>query len=85
MKGDNTMSKRVFNCEEMENMFEIGRQIQAMIDADEIEIEDSKEAYLFALQLSLEFEKEYSDTDDYYADLYEFVVEKILDRFGVEE
>jgi hypothetical protein len=68
----------------MENMFEVGRQIQAMIDADEIEIEDSKEAYSFALQLSLDFEKEHPDSDDYYADLYEFIVEKILDRFGVE-
>lgn len=79
------MSNRVFNCEEMENMFEIGRQIQAMIDAEEIEVEDSKEAYSFALQLALEFEEEYPETDDYYADLYEFIVEKILDRFGVEE
>ena len=78
------MSNRVFNCEEMENMFEIGRQIQAMVDADEIEIEDSKDAYLFALQLSLDFEKEHPETDDYYGDLYEFIVEKILDRFGVE-
>lgn len=79
------MSKKVFTSEEMENMFEIGRQMQAMIDTEEIEVEDSKEAYIFALQLSLEFEKEHPDTDDYYADLYEFVVEKILDRFGVDE
>lgn len=79
------MSNRVFNCYEMENMFEIGRQIQAMVDADEIEIENSKDAYMLALQLSLEFEKEHPETEDYYADLYEFIVEKILDIFGVEE
>ena len=74
-----------YTGKEMENAFEIGRQIQAMVDAEEIEIEDSVEAYLFALNLSADFEKEYPDTDDYYADLYEFIVEKILDRFGVEE
>lgn len=78
------MSNRVFNCYEMENMFEIGRQIQAMIDSEEIEVEDSKEAYYFALQLALEFEEEHPETDDYYADMYEFIVEKIVDRFGVE-
>ena len=78
------MSNRVFNCYEMENMFEIGRQIQAMVDAEEIEVEDSQEAYYFALQLALKFEEEHPETDDYYWDMYEFIVEKILDRFGVE-
>jgi hypothetical protein len=84
-KEDNIMPNRVFTGEEMENMFEIGRQIQAMIDADEIEVEDSREAYSFALELSLAFEKEFPETEDYYGDLYEFIVEKILDRFGVEK
>lgn len=79
------MLKDTFNSKEMENMLEIGRQIQAMIDAEEIEVEDSKEAYIFALQLALEFEAAHPETDDYYADLYEFIVEKILDRFGVEK
>lgn len=79
------MLKDTFNSKEMENMFEIGRQIQAMIDADEIEVENSKDAYMLGLQLSLDFEKEHHDTEDYYADLYEFIVERILDVFGVEE
>lgn len=79
------MSNKVFTCEEMENIFEIGRQIQVMIDTEEIEVEDSKEAYLFALQLALEFEKKFPDTDDYYTDLYEFVVDKIYNRFGAED
>ena len=79
------MSNRVFTCEEMENIFEIGRQIQAMVDTEEIEVEDSKEAYLFALQLAVDFEKEYPNTDDYYSDLYDFVVGKISNRFGKVE
>ena len=75
----------MFNAKEMENMFEIGRQIQYMIDNDEIEVEDSAEAFIFARKLSFAFEEEHPETDDYYADLYEFVVEKILERFGVEQ
>lgn len=77
--------KYAFTTEEMENIFEIGRQIQVMIDTEEIEVEDSKEAYLFALQLAIDFEKEYPNTDDYYSDMYDFVVDKIADRFGKVE
>lgn len=77
--------KYAFTTEEMENIFEIGRQIQAMIDTEEIEVEDSKEAYCFALQLAVDFEKEYPDSDDYYSDMYDFVVDKIAARFGKVE
>lgn len=75
---------KAFTIEEMENIFEIGRNMQAMVDNEEIEIEDSKEAFLFALQLAVEFEKEHPDSDDYYNDLDEFVIDKILEEFKVE-
>lgn len=79
------MSKKIFTIEEMENIFEIGRNIQGMIYNEEIEIEDSKDAFVFALQLATEFEREHPATEDYYFDLDEFVIDKILDRFGVED
>lgn len=79
------MSNKVFTIEEMENIFEIGRNIQAMIDNEEIEVEDSKDSFVFALQLAVEFEKEHSDTEDYYFDLDEYVIDKIKDKFGVED
>lgn len=79
------MTNHAYTINEMENAFEIGRHIQGMIDAESIEIEDSKEAFVFALQLAIDFEKEYSDTDDYYADLEEFVTDKILDAYGVDD
>lgn len=74
----------IFTIAEMENIFEIGRQIQCMIDAEHIEVEDSKDVFMFALELAVEFEKEFADTQDYYADLYDFIVEKIFDKFGGE-
>ena len=79
------MSNKVFTIEEMENIFEIGRNIQAMIDNEEIEVEDSKDSFVFALQLAVEFEKEHPDTEDYYFDLDECVIDRILDRFGVKD
>ena len=68
----------------MENIFEIGRQMQCMIDAGHIDVEDSKEAFMFALGLAVEFEKEFSNTQDYYSDLYGFIVEKIFNEYGGE-
>lgn len=75
---------KAFTIEEMENIFEIGRNMQAMVDNEEIEVEDSKEAFLFALQLAVEFEKEHPDSDDYYNELDDFVIDKILEEFKVE-
>lgn len=75
---------KAFSIEEMENIFEIGRNMQAMIDNDEIEIEDSKEAFMFALKLAVEFEKEHPDSEDYYNDLDDFVIDKILEEFEME-
>lgn len=79
------MTNRAFNDKEMENIFEIGRNIEAMVQNEEIEVNDSKEAFAFALKLAVEFEQEYPDTEDYYFDLDEYVIEKILEEYGVEE
>jgi hypothetical protein len=56
--------------------------MQAMFSNDEIEIDDSKEAFTFALQLALEFEEKHPDSECYYLDLDEFVTEKILKAFN---
>ena len=76
---------KAFTYKEMENIFEIGRNIQAMIELEEIEIEDSKEAFNFALGLAVEFEKEHPNTEEYYLDLDEFVIDKILERYKIED
>lgn len=75
---------KAFTIEEMENIFEIGRNMQAMFDNDEIEIKDSKNAFMFALQFAVEFEKEHPDSDDYYNDLDDFIIDKILEEFKNE-
>lgn len=73
---------KAFTIEEMENIFEIGRVMQAMFSNDEIEIDDSKEAFTFALKLALEFKEKHPDSECYYLDLDEFVTEKILKAFN---
>lgn len=79
------MSKEMFSIEEMENIFEIGRNMQAMEYNDEIETYDSKESFAFALKLALDFEKQNVDRDDYYNDLDAFVIEKLLEHYGTED
>lgn len=76
--------KSAFNLNEMENMFEIGGIMMSLVKDKKIEIEDSKDAFYYALTLAIDFEKEHADTEDYYSDLDEFVVDKILEEFGVE-
>lgn len=73
---------KAFTINEMENVFEIGRTMQAMFSNDKIEIDDSKEAFMLALGLAVEFEKEHSDTECYYLDLDDFVEERILKAFN---
>ena len=75
---------KAFTVEEMENCFEIGRNMQAMIDNEEIEANDSKDAFMFALQLAVEFEKEHPDSEDYYGELDEFMNKRILEEYGAE-
>jgi hypothetical protein len=75
---------KTFSIGEMENIFEIGRIIQFMLDKEMIDIDDSKNAFMYALNLAIEFEKEYSETEEYYSDIQEFVVEKLKAEFGFE-
>lgn len=75
---------KTFSMNEMENIFEIGRAIQLAADEGEIEIFDSKGAFMYALELAMEFEKEHPETEDYYYDLDNFVSEKIKAKFGFE-
>lgn len=76
---------KTFTIEELENIFEIGRHMQYMIDFGNIKVEDSKDAFMFALGLAVEFEKEHADTKCYYIDLDDFVTGKILEEFKVED
>lgn len=75
---------KTFTIEELENIFEIGRQMQYMADNGEIEFEDSKNAFMFALGLAIEFEKEHPDSEDYYGELDEFMSKRILEEYGAE-
>ena len=79
------MCNKVFNSKEMENIFEIGREIQFLTDNNVIEIGDSQDAFALALQLAVEFEENYSETDDYYGDLIDFIQDRIVDEFGIDE
>ena len=76
------MSKKFYNIYEMENAFEIGRFVQNMIDNEEIYVEDRTEAFALGLQLAVEFEDKFPDTDEYNMDLEEFVLDKIVEKFG---
>ena len=75
---------KTFTMNEMENIFEIGRLIQLMIDRGTAEVADSKDAFSCALQWAMEFEKQYPDTEEYYSDIEVFIVDKIQDQFGFE-
>lgn len=79
------MCKKVFNSKEMENVFEIGREIQFLTDNNVIEIGDSQDAFTIALQLAVEFEEKFAETDDYYGDLIDFIQDRIVDEFGIDE
>ena len=76
---------KAFTLNEMENIFEIGRTMQAMFSDDKIEINDSKDAFVFALKLAMEFEEKHSDTECYYLDLDDFVGKKIIEEFGIDD
>ena len=80
-------TKNGFNLFEMENIFEIGRTLEALDHSRQIDLSyfDSKSIFVFALELAQRFEKEYPNTDDYYYDLDEFVNEKIRKEFGEEK
>ena len=75
---------KTFSMNEMENIFEVGRMIQLMVNEGKIESLDSKNAFMYALSLAIEFDKEYPDTEDYYSDIEVFAAEKIKAEFGFE-
>lgn len=76
---------KAFTMNEMENIFEIGRAIQYAVDfEDGCVIQDSKETFLFALGLALEFEKEHPDSDDYYTEIDNFITGRILKELKTE-
>ena len=74
---------KAFTIDEMETIFEIGRAIQYEADCGDCEIEDSKEAFLFAIRMAIEFEKAHPETNDYYCELDNFIHGKIHEEFGV--
>lgn len=73
-------NNRDFSINEMENIFEIGRIIEAR--ASILPWEDSKDAFAFALKCAQEFEKEYPGTEDYYGDIDEFMDKKFREAFN---
>lgn len=73
-------NNHTFSINEMENIFEIGRMIEAR--ASILPWEDSKDAFAFALKCAQEFEKEYPETEDYYGDIDEFMEKKFKEAFN---
>lgn len=70
----------------MENMFELGRNVQHFEKKHNLDYKDGKELYVFCTKISEDFEKQYDpDQDDYYQDLYEFSEKRILERYGKKE
>ena len=75
---------KTFTMNEMENIFEIGRAMQCAADAGEIEIEDSKDAFMFAITAAVEFEEKYPNSENYYCDIDDFIDAKMKAAFGFE-
>ena len=71
---------RAFTLNEMENAFEIGREIQTLADRGFLKNYDRKEAFMDALIFAIAFEKEYADTDDYHWDIAVFTVKKLQEK-----
>ena len=71
---------KAFTLNEMENMFEIGRIIQALIDNGYIKYYETKEASMDAMAWAIEFEREHRDTEDYLMDIDMFVQKKCREK-----
>ena len=71
---------KAFTFSEVENVFEIGRIIQALISKGYIKYYESKEAFLDALSWAIEFEREHKDTEDYYYDIDMFIQKKLKEK-----
>jgi hypothetical protein len=76
---------KAFTLNEMRNIYNIGARIRGMVDDYEIEITDSQDAFYYALDLAMQFEKAYPDTENYHEDLRRFVYDKLLTKFGFED
>lgn len=85
MKFKEDVIMKTFTLDEMKTIYNIGATIRGMVDDYEIEITDSQEAFYYALELAMQFEKEYPDTENYHEDLRRFVYDKLLDKFGFED
>ena len=75
---------KAFTINEMENIFEIGRMAQHLVDINMI-TGDSKEIFNFAMGLAIKFEEVYPETETYYDDIEEFALEKLIKEFLNEE
>lgn len=72
---------KTFTMEEMENIFEIGRAMQYTVDfTDGCVIEDSKDAFMFALGLAMEFEEKHPNSEDYYSEIDDFITTRIMNE-----
>lgn len=71
---------KAFTFAEVENVFEIGRIIQALISKGHIKYYESKEAFLDALSWAIEFEREHKETEDYYFDIDMFIQKKLKEK-----
>lgn len=67
---------KAYTLNEMENIFEIGCAIQSLMDDHLITHYNHREMFLKALTWAIEFEKTNNDTEDYFWDINEFVMNK---------
>ena len=70
----------MFKYTEIENVFEIGRIVQALIDKGEIAYYESKEAFIDAVNWAMEFEDKYESTEDFYWDINVFTLNKLKEK-----
>jgi hypothetical protein len=70
----------MFKYTEIENVFEIGRIIQVLVDKGEIKGYGRKVAFIDAVNWAMEFEEKYADTEDFYLDIWVFVRDKLKEK-----
>ena len=69
----------------MENMFELGRIAEAVMQDESIDLPDSRVLFEFCLKLSEEFEDRFDpDTGDYYIEISEFGTNELLKKYGLK-
>lgn len=70
----------MFKYTEIENVFEIGRIIQVLVNKGEIKGYERKEAFINAVNWAMEFEEKHASTEDFYADIWAFVCDKLNEK-----